>query len=115
MTYINAQKERYSEFLATIENKEVFWPSPGPWLRRSTLTSLARSISGIELPPSIYQDTTFDADGSKRYEAAVTDGEVVDEVVEFLRNATISSMKGGDESDEEDSEMDVDEKNTKDL
>jgi hypothetical protein len=39
----------------------------------------------------------------------MTDSEVVDEVVEFLRNATISSTKGGDESDEEVSEMNVDE------
>jgi len=29
-------------------------------LRRSTLVTLARNISGLELPPSIYYDNTFE-------------------------------------------------------
>jgi hypothetical protein len=43
-----------------LENKEVFWGSPGSYLRKSTLVSLARNISGLELPPSVYNDTTFE-------------------------------------------------------
>ena len=43
-----------------VENKNVFRASPGKYLRRSTLVTLARNISGLELPPSIYYDNTFE-------------------------------------------------------
>lgn len=39
----------------------MFWASPGPYLRRSTLLTLARNISGVELPPTLIEDQTFEA------------------------------------------------------
>lgn len=40
------------------------WASPGPYLRRSMLVTLARRISDLYLPETFYSHTTFaEADG----------------------------------------------------
>ena len=38
-----------------------FWPLPGEYLQKSTLQALARNISGLELPPPLIEDTTFES------------------------------------------------------
>ncbi|KAN0074125.1 hypothetical protein V8E54_008062 [Elaphomyces granulatus] len=58
-TFTRWNRNDNAKFLERVENKEIFWASPGSYLRKSTLVSLARNISGLELPPSLYQDTTF--------------------------------------------------------
>jgi hypothetical protein len=63
MTYIFRKRENTSGsiiFTEKVEQETSSWPSPGAYLRKSTLVTLARNISGFELPPSLVQDTTFD-------------------------------------------------------
>ena len=60
VSYIFAQKNGHASFLEKVENGKEFWASPGEYLRRSTLISLARNISGLELPPSVLEDKTFE-------------------------------------------------------
>jgi hypothetical protein len=40
---------------------ERFWPLPGEYLQKSTLQALARNISGLELPPPLIKETTFES------------------------------------------------------
>jgi len=89
ITIINAQRANNTPFLQRLEGKEVFWASPGSYLRRSTLVSLARNISGLELPPSQYNETTFEEtelDARRDQDAAA-------QLAVQLRNATVESSK----------------------
>jgi hypothetical protein len=89
ITIINAQRANNTPFLQRLEGKEVFWASPGSYLRRSTLVSLARNISGLELPPSLYNETTFEEtelDARRDQDAAA-------QLAVQLRNATVESSK----------------------
>ncbi|KAJ5626552.1 hypothetical protein N7528_003979 [Penicillium herquei] len=45
-------------FMTTAEGNSV-WTSPGDYLRKSTLTTVARNISGYDLPPALVESTTF--------------------------------------------------------
>jgi hypothetical protein len=42
-----------------IETSKVFWASPGPYMEKSALLALGRNISGLELPPALYEGNTF--------------------------------------------------------
>jgi hypothetical protein len=44
-------------------NRNDFWPTMDRYLHRSTLVTLARCVSGIELPPSLLERNTFEPDG----------------------------------------------------
>lgn len=57
VTYIHAKMLGNTAFTSTVESRKEFWASPGKYLERSTLKSLARNISGLELPPSINSHT----------------------------------------------------------
>jgi hypothetical protein len=59
ISYLHAKKADNSEYTERVEGKEHFWASPGNYLRH---VYLARNISGLELPPSVYCDTTFNDD-----------------------------------------------------
>jgi hypothetical protein len=86
---IHAQQNDNTDFLQRIESRKVLWASAGDYLRRSTLISLARNISGLDLPPSLYQDNTFEGeltDQSMGMKSTV-------ELSEQLRNATIESSR----------------------
>lgn len=50
-------------FTETVECKEDFWASPGPYLRKSTLIALARNILGLKLPSALIEDRTFEETG----------------------------------------------------
>ena len=63
ITYINAKRLGNTQFTEAVEGKERFCESPGPYLRKSTLISLARNISGIELPSTLIEDQTFEKPG----------------------------------------------------
>jgi hypothetical protein len=51
----------HASLLEKVENGKEFWASPGEYLRRSTLISLARNISGLELSPSVLEDPDLDS------------------------------------------------------
>lgn len=100
ITYLNAKRQGNSFFTNIADSKQGFWASPGPYLRRSTLTSLARNISGCELPPLLLDGNTFEADDAPAHEAE--DMSLV--VSSEMRKATIVSAARGEQ--EEDVDMD---------
>lgn len=75
-------------------------------MQRSTLVSLARNISGMELPPSIYQDNTFD-DLSEESNKQVN--RAANLLASDLREAEIASLTiETSESDDDDDDDDED-------
>lgn len=99
ITYLNAKKQGNRFFTENVDTKQRFWASPGPYLRRSTLTSLARNISGCQLPPPLL-DNTFETD-----EVPAHEGEDISLILSSdMRKATIASAARGEQ--EEDMDMD---------
>jgi hypothetical protein len=90
ISYLHAKKADNSEFTERVEGKEHFWASPGNYLRQSTFISLARNISGLELPPSVYCDTTFNDDNQV---SKAREDEITLRLRGLLRDATIESIK----------------------
>lgn len=88
VTVMHAQRTGNTEFLKRLENREIFWASPGSYLRKSTLVSLARNISGLELPPAACENTTFEG------ETEAQSSQDTASVLAFqLREATIESYR----------------------
>ncbi|KAL2831801.1 hypothetical protein BDW59DRAFT_157757 [Aspergillus cavernicola] len=81
-----------------------FWPTPGKYLERSTLRSLARNISGLELPPSLINDQTFEDKSISEAEADDVGVTLADD----LRRATIESIKELERRPEDDDDQDED-------
>lgn len=46
-------------------NRHDFWPTMCRYLHKSTLVTLARCVSGTELPPSLLEASTFGPDGEQ--------------------------------------------------
>ncbi|OJJ50661.1 hypothetical protein ASPZODRAFT_162606 [Penicilliopsis zonata CBS 506.65] len=65
VSYLNAKRNNYWGFTSKVETGR-FWPTLGPYLRRSTLVALGRCISGTELPQSLIEGNTFESE----YDAA---------------------------------------------
>lgn len=98
VTYINAKRNGNSLFTDCVDSNQPFWASPGPYLRHSTLTTLARNISGCVLPPSLLEGNTFETE-----EVSAQDGEDLNMVLSAqMRKATITSAARGEK--EEDTE-----------
>lgn len=96
ITYLHAKQSGHSAFTSTVDSRHTFWASPGPYLEKSTLRSLARNISGLELPPSITEHT-FDASAS----ASATENAAIIVSTE-LQDAVEASSKRWDDKDETD-------------
>jgi hypothetical protein len=95
-----------TSFTSSVEGKKDFWASsPGPYLRQSTLTSLARNISGLELPPSIYSNTFEDKVEDEERLASESDTAGTCLSVR-LREAISESSKNKGDLDSDDSEDD---------
>ena len=60
ITYLHAKSMGNRAFTDTVEFKRSFWASGGQWINKSTLGSLARNVSGVELPDSIKENTFTD-------------------------------------------------------
>ncbi|KAN0074213.1 hypothetical protein V8E54_008150, partial [Elaphomyces granulatus] len=56
ITYLYAKEVGHKQFTERAEARQAFWASLGRYLRRSTLLSLARNMSGVNLPESLYKD-----------------------------------------------------------
>jgi hypothetical protein len=93
MTVIHAQQSDNTFFLRRLEKKEAFWASPGSYLHKSTLISLARNISGLELPPSVYSDTTFEETTDTQKGQDTVSHLVASQLAAQLREATIESSR----------------------
>jgi hypothetical protein len=103
MTVIHAQQSDNTSFLRRLEKKEAFWASPGSYLHKSTLISLARNISGLELPPSVYSDTTFEEITDTQKGQNTVSQLVASQLAAQLREATIESSRiYSDDTDEND-------------
>ncbi|PKY01790.1 hypothetical protein P168DRAFT_329706 [Aspergillus campestris IBT 28561] len=101
ITYLNAKRANNTAFTSTVESKDQFWASPGDYLERSTLKSLARNISGLELPPTLLEHT-FEHE-PRDESAADSTGTILSSL---LREATVESTRELEEgeSDGEDEE-----------
>ncbi|KAI9371257.1 hypothetical protein BJX61DRAFT_512154 [Aspergillus egyptiacus] len=81
-----------------------FWPTMGRYLNRSTLVTMARCISGCDLPPSFVEGSTFELEGDQAEQKSTDAGMVLSAQ---LRDAMLDSMrvveasKDGDMSDSE--------------
>jgi len=62
MTYLHWLKggRENVEWANRAVSKGAIWASPGPYLRQSTLLTVARKISDYMLPEAFYGHTTFD-------------------------------------------------------
>lgn len=88
MTYLHAKATGNKPFTDSVESKTTFWASGGPYLHQSTLKSLARSISGLELPPTITASTFEDPAISE------SDAEMAGEMAAArVREAAVESLK----------------------
>lgn len=104
---------KYRNLTDKHENETEFWASPGKYLKRSTLISLARNISGLELPPSVYEDMTFEtsAEGSTNEGAieamslpAMLQGSVIEGPDDEGRDSDNKSDEDEDETEEREEE-----------
>lgn len=118
MTYIFRKRENTSAsiiFTEKVEKENSFWPSPGSYLRKSTLVALARNISGFELPPSLVEHTTFEnrEESSGIFETnpvMLTAQEIIDAMSTSIKAARIEENEenegdNGNDSDEDDDQI----------
>ncbi len=59
MTYLIHKREGKLEWTDNVEARGMMWASPGPYVRRSMLVTLARKVSDFYLPEAFYEHTTF--------------------------------------------------------
>jgi hypothetical protein len=98
ITFLHQQKLGNVEWLDRVEAKGYLWATPGPYLRKSMLLTLARRISDRYLPDVFYDSTFAISDGSPQRSpedeedlAMGFDHKIEDALAE----------KGGDEEDED--------------
>lgn len=100
ITYLHAKKAGYTAFTQSVENKKLLWASSGPYLHNSTLKSLARNITGIDLPPTLAENT---------FNAPLSDAEsdsLGTVLASELREATINSLKNWNQPSGQEGESD---------
>ena len=104
ITYLHAKASGNVSFTNSVEIRKIFWASGGEYLHRSTLRSLARNISGLELPEPLSMNSFDDTSVSELEADSVGTALAAD-----LRQAATASMKNGDDEDDdmadEDEEM----------
>lgn len=60
ISYLQAKKLQLADVTEKVEAKR-FWPSEGAYLHKSTLKTLARCVSGSELPGDLAENTFEDS------------------------------------------------------
>lgn len=99
-----------TDWTSKVEKKTELWATPGEYLRKSTLLSLARNISGFELPPSLYSSTTFERTNESPLTPVDEDDDIALDLALKVREAITESTKrrdgqdSGDESGDEDND-----------
>lgn len=89
------------EWVEKVDQRKVFWSIPGPYLRKPMLCTLVRNVSGVKLPPSMYERNTFECNDE------IGNADVI--LSADIRAATFASIKkeeclGESSEDEEDTE-----------
>ncbi|KAI9369358.1 hypothetical protein BJX61DRAFT_536488 [Aspergillus egyptiacus] len=82
-------------------NRKDFWPTIGRYLHKSTLVTLARCVSGTELPPSLVEGKTFESEGEGDQATGKDIGMLLGA---DLRDALVSSMREEGEENTDDEE-----------
>ncbi|EEQ32089.1 hypothetical protein McanCB56680_005637 [Microsporum canis] len=98
VTYLYAKKRGNIQWAENIESRKVLWASMGPYLAKSTLISLGRSISGFDLPAALVEGKTFDCPSptpAPEEELALSAS---------LRTAMIESVRATEDEDEDEDE-----------
>ncbi|CAG7948691.1 unnamed protein product [Penicillium salamii] len=89
-----AQAKKFEDITAKCDARK-FWPSGGSWLDKSTIVTMARSVSGVELPGQFIRHKTFDSpnesDGIKT--GMVLAANLTESIWDRERDAVVESMK----------------------
>ncbi|KAJ5908514.1 hypothetical protein N7495_001196 [Penicillium taxi] len=96
------------EFTKKVEAERDFWSSPGPYLRKSMLVTLARNISGCELP-LVYEHNTFDDPDHPDQDADIGSSlTIADDIYNAVVDSTksVEMMQSSDVDEEDDEEED---------
>ena len=104
ITYLYAKVNGNTSFTSSVESRKIFWASEGQYLHNSTLCSLARNISGLELPESLASNVFEDTSVSDREADSIGTSLAAD-----LHRAAVESVKEkaeDDDSEDDDSEGD---------
>lgn len=78
------------------------WSSPGQYMERSTLTGMFKVVSGSELPPALYRNTTFEEDGTSPFETDNASMNVAASVSEHLVAMKLIGKRDEEDSDDSD-------------
>ncbi|KAJ5793509.1 hypothetical protein N7457_000108 [Penicillium paradoxum] len=94
ISYLNAKRMKLSDITEKVEARR-FWPSGGEYLNKSTLKTLARCVSGCELPDEFVTNKTFEdsANESRNLQAGMILGADIRDTNPDDRDALIESMK----------------------
>ncbi|PGH11473.1 hypothetical protein AJ79_04848 [Helicocarpus griseus UAMH5409] len=95
MTYLQAKlsgNTAWTDKLAASSSSYDIWPVAGEYLEKATLQSLARNISGAELPPALYAGLTFEAEADVK---AVADADCEIMLAMRLREVLVEGMEEG--------------------
>lgn len=71
MTYLYAKWNGDIECAELIEQKMESWATSGAYVRRSALRALVRNFSGVDLPPSFLDKTTFVSKNDSEYSEGI--------------------------------------------
>lgn len=76
-----------------------FWPSGGDYIQHSTMVTLARCISGCEIPESVLGGNTFGSGNrptENDEELGMTAGSVIRNDADKARGAILASLRAED-------------------
>ncbi|KAJ5691499.1 hypothetical protein N7488_012234 [Penicillium malachiteum] len=94
ISYLNDKRFNTVTVTQKMESRR-FWPSGGEYLQRSTMVTLARCISGCEIPEDLIQGKAFDGDpkpAGDEEEHAMSASSRLRCEVETTRAATMASI-----------------------
>lgn len=94
ISYLRAKRRKLGDTAEKVEARR-FWPSGGEYLNKSTLKTLARCVSGCELPDEFVTNKTFEgsANESRNLQAGMILGADIRDTNPDDRDALIESMK----------------------
>ena len=107
MTYLIQQRRKSSNlsWAAELPSKGHLWATPGPYLRKTLLLSLARKVSDVYLPETFYKEKTFPdlsyAKNRPEDEADFTKS-LADKMVLHSENALGNEEESNSDSDSDD-------------
>jgi hypothetical protein len=101
ITYLHYQKLGDTARIEAVDAKGFLWATPGPYLRRTMLLSLARKISDRFLPEAFYETTTFtEADGCDE-RTAEQEADLVMALTHKMNDSLHHEDEDGDEEEHE--------------